>query len=77
MKKIIHKLKNRSEEERRHILHITTFVIAIILVFLWTLSLGRTISSPDTKVKIKQDLKPFSVLKDNLVGGYESMKNSQ
>ncbi len=77
MKKIIHKLKNRSEEERRHILHITTFVLAIILVFLWTLSLGRTISSPDTKVKIKQDLKPFSALKDNLVGGYESMKNSQ
>ncbi|MEI7765248.1 MAG: hypothetical protein WCI93_01535 [bacterium] len=76
MKKIIHKLKNRSEEERRHILHITTFILALFLVALWTLSLGKSISNPDTKVKIKQDLKPFSVLKDNLVGGFNSIKGT-
>ena len=43
------------------------------MVILWTYSLGRSIANPDTKVKMKQDLQPFSVLKDNLVGGYKSV----
>ena len=76
MKKIIHKLRNRSEEERRHILHISTFVLGLFLILLWTFTLGRTITSPETKIKAQQDLKPFSVLKDNLVGGYESIKGA-
>jgi len=76
MKKIIHKLRNRSEEERRHILHITTFVLALFMIILWTFSLGRSITSKETKVKVKQDLKPFSVLKDNLVGGYKSIEGT-
>ena len=69
MKKIIHKLRQKPEEERRHILHIVT----IIMIILWTYSLGRSLTSPDTKVKIKQDLKPFSVLKSDIVGGYKDM----
>lgn len=73
MRKIIHKLRQRPEEERRHILHIVTLVAAIIMIILWTYSLGRSISNPDTKVKIKQDLKPFSVLKDDIVGGYNNI----
>ncbi|MFA6324941.1 MAG: hypothetical protein WCX46_01815 [Candidatus Paceibacterota bacterium] len=73
MKKIIHKLRSHSEENRRHILHIVIFIIGIIMVILWTYSLGRSISNPDTKIKMKQDLKPFSALKDNLVGGYKSV----
>jgi hypothetical protein len=75
MKKIIHKLRNRSEEERRHILHITTFVLALFMILLWTFSLGKSVTSPETKVKIKQDLKPFSVLKDNIVGGYKNIES--
>lgn len=43
------------------------------MVLLWTYSLGRSISNPETKVKVKKDLQPFSVLKDNLVGGYKSV----
>ncbi len=77
MKKIIHKLRRQPEEVRRHILHICTVAIAIVMIILWTYSLSRSLGSPDTQVKIKQDLKPFSVLKDNLVGGYKSLDNSQ
>jgi len=76
MKKIIHKLRNRSEEERRHILHIVIFILALFMILLWTFSLGRSIGSPETKIKINQDLKPLSVLKDNLVGGINSMQGS-
>ena len=73
MRKIIHRLRKKPEEERRHILHISVFIIGIIMVLLWTYSLGRSIANPDTKVKIKQDLQPFSVLKDNLSEGYKSV----
>ena len=76
MKKIIHKLRNRSEEERRHILHITVFILALFMILLWTFSLGRSITSKETKTKINQDLKPFSVLKDDLVGGINSIKGT-
>jgi hypothetical protein len=73
MKKFIHKLRNRPEEERRHLLHIITFILALFMILLWTFSLGKSITSKETKVKIKQDLQPFSVFKDNLVGGYKSI----
>lgn len=73
MRKIIHKLRNRPEAERRHILHIVTFVLGLFMILLWTFSLGKSITNKETKVKIKQDLQPFSVLKDNLVGGYKSI----
>ena len=73
MKKIIHRLRSHSEENRRHILNISIIIIGIIMVILWTYSLGRSISNPDTKVKMKQDLQPFSALKDNLVGGYKGI----
>ncbi len=76
MKKIIHKLRNRSEEERRHILHIATFILGIFMVILWTFSLGRSVTSTETKKKVQQDLKPFSVLKDDIVGGYQNIKGT-
>ncbi|MFZ2072158.1 MAG: hypothetical protein WA101_01575 [Minisyncoccia bacterium] len=76
MKKIIHKLRQRPEEDRRHILHILTIASAIIMIILWSYSLGRNLTNPDVKEKVKQDLKPFSVLKDNIVGGYKSISES-
>jgi len=70
----IHRLRKQPEEDRRHLLHICIVVIGIIMVLLWTYSLGRSVTNPDTKIKMKQDLQPFSVLKDNLVGGYKSVE---
>lgn len=67
MRKIIHRLRSRSEEEKRHILHLLIFGFAVILIIAWVYSLGRTITSNDTKVKIKEDLKPFVELKDSVV----------
>ena len=80
IKKVIHhvrRLRQHPEEKRRNILHLSIFIIGIIMVLLWIYSLGRSITSPDTKVKIKQDLQPFSVLKDNLVDGYKSVKSTE
>jgi len=75
MKKLIHKLRQKPEEERRHILHIVTIIAAIVMIILWTYSLGKSLASPENKIKIKQDLKPFSVLKDNIVDGYKNISN--
>ena len=80
MKKIIYhikNIKNQPEEIRRHILHILIIIAAIILLLLWIYSLGASLSNPDTQAKVSNDLKPFSVLKDNLVGGYKSISEPQ
>jgi len=77
MRKIIHHLRKQPEEVRRHVLHILIFAVAIIMVLLWVFSLGKSLADPDTQVKIKQDLQPFSVLKDNIVDGYKSTADTQ
>lgn len=71
MKKIINHLRNQPEEARRHILHVITFGFGIILIILWVYSLGTTITSKETKTQIKQDLKPFTMLKDSIVNTNE------
>ncbi len=73
MKKIIHHIRRQPEEVRRHILHILTIIAGIILILLWIYSLGANLSNPDTQVKVSNELKPFSVLKDNIISGYQSI----
>lgn len=72
MKKVIHNLRNRSEEDRKHILHVLLFACSILLVTLWIYSLGRSITSNETQVKVKQDLKPFTILKDSIVNSNDN-----
>lgn len=76
MKKIIHNLRQQPEEVRRNILHLVMIVCGTVLVFLWFYSLGNTITNEDKQDMAKEDLKPFSALKDNIVGGYNSMSDS-
>jgi hypothetical protein len=77
MRKTIHKLRQKPEEERRHILHITVIIIAIVMILLWAFSLGSRLSKPEVKVKTKRDVQPFSVLKDSLSGGYKSVSEPE
>ena len=77
MKNLIHNIRKQPEAVRVQILHIMTILFAVVLVCLWVYSLGASFSSPSTQAGIGQDLKPFSALKDNIVGGYDSMSQSQ
>ncbi len=72
-RKIVHKLRQHPEQDRKHIVHIITFIGAVIVILLWTFSLGKSFGAKETEVKIKQDLEPFSVFKDNIVDGYKSI----
>ena len=77
MKKIIHHLRRQPEKVKRHILHVSTAVAGIILLLLWIYSLGANLTNPDTQAKINNDIKPFSALKSNLIGGYQSLSQPQ
>ncbi|OGI57618.1 hypothetical protein A3B85_02480 [Candidatus Nomurabacteria bacterium RIFCSPHIGHO2_02_FULL_37_13] len=66
MKKIIHHLRKQPEQVRRHILHISIIIAGIIMLSLWVYSLGENFSNADTQKKLEQNLKPFSILKDNM-----------
>jgi hypothetical protein len=73
MKKIIHNLRKQPEAVRTRVLHILTVSASVILLLLWVYSLGTNLTNAETQAKAKKDLEPFSVLKDNLVGGYKSL----
>lgn len=72
MQKIIHNLREQPEEVRRHVLHILILIVGIILITFWIFSLGKSLTDTDTKTKMKEDLQPFSVLKNNIIDGYNS-----
>ena len=73
MKDIINHIRKQPEHIRRHILHVSTLAFAVILALLWIYSLGANLTNANTPAKIGEDLKPFSALKDNIVGGYNSL----
>ena len=76
MKKIIHNLRQQPEEIRRHILHVIIFIFAVLLFIIWVYTLGASFSDKETQAKVKDDLRPFSTLKDNFINGYNAIRNS-
>lgn len=83
MKKIIHhvhrhvhRVRSHPEHVRRRILHATAIISGILLLLLWVLSLGRNFTDRDTRTHMKRDIEPLSALKDNFVGGYQSIITS-
>ncbi|OGI73705.1 hypothetical protein A3D42_00490 [Candidatus Nomurabacteria bacterium RIFCSPHIGHO2_02_FULL_41_18] len=77
MKKIIHNLRQQPEDTRRHILHILTFLFALLFFSIWVYTLGENLGGEETRAEVKNDLKPFSVLKDNIIDGYKSIGGEQ
>jgi hypothetical protein len=70
MKKFIEHLRAKPEKERKHILHIATFVSAFLLVVLWTFTLHESFTDPDLKTQTQEELKPFGELKANVLDGF-------
>ena len=73
MKKIIHHIRKQPEHIKRHILRVTILACAVVLFLFWIYSLGTTLTNTDAQVKMSQDLKPFSVLKDNIKEQYNNI----
>lgn len=77
-KKTLHHLRKQPHETKRHIIHVIMFVFGFILFSLWSYSLGQDLGNTNTQLKFKQDLVPFSTLKDSMVGNagnYINLKN--
>lgn len=75
MKKVLNHLRKQSEETKTHILHVTMIVVSVALFMLWVVSFGATVTNKDTAKNLKEDLKPFSALKANLVDGYKDISD--
>jgi hypothetical protein len=76
MKKIIHHLRNKPHEERRHILHLTVFVFSVGMVFVWIYSLSTNLVSSDNASSIKKDLAPIAEFTDTLSTDYKDFTTS-
>jgi len=76
MQKFIQKLREKPEEERRHIIHISTFVCAVVLITLWSFTLSKGFKNPDLQVEVNQNLEPFKELKANVLDGYNVISDT-
>jgi|GEM_PF-641640 len=80
MRKIINHLRKQPEEVRTHVLHVSTIALGSVLVLLWVYSLGSGFSAT-AKQASTGEYDPFSVLKANVIDGYnsisENVNNSQ
>ncbi|MFA5750857.1 MAG: hypothetical protein WCX79_03435 [Candidatus Paceibacterota bacterium] len=67
MKKIIHNLRKQPEDTRKHILNVVMLVVIAVLIVFWVISLKNDFSSTETKERIKNDIKPFTILKESIL----------
>jgi len=75
MKKIIHNLRNKPHEERRHILHITVLFFSVFLILAWVYGLSSTLVN-SSDLSIKKDLEPLSEFTLELNDSYVDFTNS-
>ncbi|MES2023200.1 MAG: hypothetical protein V4439_00775 [Patescibacteria group bacterium] len=73
IKKIVYHLRQQPVEDKKKILHLLTIVCVVVMIILWSYSLSSNFNNPDTIVQIKNDIKPLSAIKDNMVDGYKSI----
>lgn len=74
MKKIIHKLRQKSHEDRRQVLHAYLLVCIVILGLLFSFSLKANFR--ENNKNIKSDFKDFDNFKKNLSDGLENFSNN-
>ena len=70
-------MRRQPDRIKRSILHVLIIILAVILVLLWIYMLGSGLADENAGKKISRDLEPFTTLKDNMVGGYNSIYNEQ
>ena len=73
MKKFILHLRKKPEHIRIQILYVLITVSTVIMFSFWVYSLGVNNSNSDMSSKLKQDLKPFSMLKDGIVNSAKDL----
>ena len=72
MTKIIHRLRKHPEHIRVRILYVAMLVSAFFLFTAWGFMSSTNVTSESTQTAIKEDLKPFSMLKTSVI---DSTKN--
>ncbi len=73
MKEFIKKLQKKPEHKRKQILYLSTAVLGGIVLIFWAYTLGHRFSKVSAS-SFQNDLKPFGIIKDDVVG---SLKEAQ
>lgn len=73
MKKIIHKLRKQKEEDRRHILHLSVFFVALVMLVLWSYNLGSTLA----KTNFKEDFSELNEFTNNVSSDLKEFNQEQ
>jgi hypothetical protein len=73
MKRLINRLRKQPNRVKVKVLHTATAIFAVVLVFFWVYSLNLSFREENVEAKIREDLSPFSAIKDNIISGYKSL----
>lgn len=73
MKKIIENIRQKPEPVRRQIIFVVSLVLTGLIVLFWVFTLPYRFGG--TGDKLKQSLKPFELLKDNISGTIEGISD--
>lgn len=76
MEKFVNNLRKKPEHVRRNILYGVTFGVTGIILLFWFYTLAARLTTPETKEAFQNDLKPLTILKDNITNAYEDISSN-
>lgn len=76
MQKFVNNLRKKPEHVRRNILYGVTFGVTGIILLFWFYTLSERLSTPETKEAFANDLKPLTILRDNLTNAYDDISTN-
>ncbi len=75
MKQYIQKIRSKPEQERKQYAMLWTIVSMALVGGVWIYSMSERFNS-NTKVQVKEDIKPFSILGKSLAKTYSNISAS-
>lgn len=76
MEKFVNNLRSKPEHVRRNILYGFTFGVTGIILLFWFYTLAARLTTPETKEAFQNDLKPLTILKDNLSSAFDDISTN-
>ena len=76
MKKILNNLRAKPEHVRNSAVYIIAFTITGIVFLFWVFTLHNRFTSPEVLNSFQNDLKPLTVIKDDISSTYKNVYGS-
>lgn len=77
MRKLVYRLRELPESDKRAILNLSIVFVSLALFGLWSLTLRHNLTALETQVKMKRDLEPLKNFSGGLTAGYNLLEDTE